>query len=239
MRAASNLLDIDLQLPSLPNLEPGKRKSAGDLNEPAPKRVASMTPIQYQPRPPSQSQVRPPSQPQRQLQPTPNVSRATQPRPSADATAEGCRVSQPQSPSNGYVVFQSNPTGRKRGRPSRADKEAQARANSRSYATNTPVPISPKPPVLISPKPAIPPAAGAAATGYATMGASQPPPVNRVAPVTTESRHVKEGGTSAAGETTHVPPRNHVEQSSSGRSEKSPSIGNLVTPDAPVTLPDK
>lgn len=228
MRAASNMLDIDLQFPSLPNLEPRKRKSASDLGEHASKRMASMTPIQYQPRPlPPQPQVHPPPQPQPQPQQASNASRAIQPRPSADATTEGYGVFQSKSPSNGYVVFQSNPTARKRGRPSKAEKEAQARANASSYATNTPVPISPKP--------AIPPAIGTAPTAYTASCASHSSPVHRVAPLPAGSRSAREGGTGAVGEMTQGLSRSYAEQpTSSGRSEKSPSIGNLVTPDPSI-----
>ncbi|KUI59562.1 hypothetical protein VP1G_06795 [Cytospora mali] len=228
MRAASNMLDIELQFPSLPNLEPRKRKSVNDLNEQGPKRVASMTPIQYQPRPlSSHPQAHPPQHPQPQLQQALNASRAIQPRPSADATTEGYRVFQSKSPSNGYSVFQSNPTVRKRGRPSKAEKEAQARANSNPYSTNTPVPISPKP--------AIPPAVGAVATGFAASGASHSSPVHRIPPVPASSRSAKEGGTGAVGEMTHGLSRTYMEQpASSARSEKSPSIGNLVTSDPSI-----
>lgn len=228
MRAASNMLDIDLQFPSLPNLEPRKRKSVSDLTEQTPKRVASMTPIQYQPRPlPPHPKVQLPPHPQPQLQQALNASRAIQPRPSADATTEGYSVFQSKSPSEGYSVFQSNPTARKRGRPSKAEKEAQARANSSSYATNTPVPISPKP--------AIPPAVGTVATSYAASGAPHPSPVHRVAPVPAGSRSSKEGGACVVGEMKHGMPRSYMEQStSSGKSEKSPSIGNLVTPDPSI-----
>lgn len=229
MRAASSMLDIDLQFPSLPNLEPRKRKSVSDLTEHAPKRVASMTPIQYQPRPlPPHPKVHHSTQPQPQPQQQAlNASRAIQPRPTADSTTEGYSVFQSKSPSDGYSVFQSNPTARKRGRPSKAEKEAQARANSSSYATNTPVPISPKP--------AIPPAVGTVATSYAVSGAPHPSPVHRVAPAPAGSRSSREGGTCGVGEMKHGIPRSYMEQStSSGKSEKSPSIGNLVTPDPSI-----
>ncbi|ROW12730.1 hypothetical protein VMCG_00470 [Cytospora schulzeri] len=228
MRAASNMLDIDLQFPSLPNLEPRKRKSVSDLSEPTPKRVASMTPIQYQPRPlPPHAQVHPPAHPQQQQLPqAPSTSRAIQPRPSADASTEGYRVFQSKSPSNGYGVFQSNPTVRKRGRPSKAEKEAQARANSNLHATN---------PVPISPKPAIPPTVRTVSTGYAVSGAPQPSPVHHATPVSAGSRSSKEGGTGVVGDMKHGIPRSYMEQStSSGMSEKSPSIGNLVTPDPSI-----
>lgn len=228
MRAASNMLDIELQFPSLPNLEPRKRKSVSDLSENVPKRVASMTPIQYQPRPPPPTpQVHPAPHPALQLQQATNASRAIQPRPSADATTEGYSVFQSKSPSNGYSVFQSNPTVRKRGRPSKAEKEAQARANSNSYTTNTPIPISPKP--------AIPPAVGTVSKGYAASGAPPPSPAHRGAPVYVGSRSSKEGGSGVAGDTKHGIPRIYMEQPTSSRkSEKSPSIGNLVTPDPSI-----
>lgn len=228
MRAASNMLDIELQFPSLPNLEPKKRKSVGDLSEHAPKRVASLTPIQYQPRPlPPRPQVQLQPRPQPQLQQAPNASRAIQPRPSADTPTEGYSVFQSKSPSNGYSVFQSNPTARKRGRPSKAEKEAQARANSNSYATNTPVPISPKP--------AIPPAVGAVATGYAASGSSHPSPAHRGVPVPAGSRSSRVEAAGVIGEMKHGIPRSYMEQpTSAGKSEKSPSIGNLVTPDPSI-----
>ncbi|KAG8156680.1 hypothetical protein KVR01_013471 [Diaporthe batatas] len=229
MRAASQLLDRELQLPSLPNL---KRKSVSDFSEHVPKRVASMTPIQYQPRPPPLPQPLPLAQPQPQLQPQPQpqpqpaqlhqpvaTSRAIQPRPSSDpkqTTAEGYGVFQSKSPSNGYGVFQSNPTVRKRGRPSKAEKEAQARANSANYPTSTPVPISPKP--AISPAAATTPVVSHASTRTAYHTATRPP----------DSRPTGGGNTGVAGEVARSLPKHYTEQA---KSEKSPSIGNLVTPE--------
>lgn len=221
MRAASQLLDRELQLPSLPNL---KRKSVGDFSEHVPKRVASMTPIQYQPRPLPHPQPLPLAQPQPQPQPPqPHqpvaTSRAIQPRPSSDPkqpTAEGYGVFQSKSPSNGYGVFQSNPTVRKRGRPSKAEKEAQARANSANYSTSTPVPISPKP--AISPATGSTPVASHASTRTAYHTATRP----------ADSRSTGGGNTGVAGEMVRSLPKHYTEQT---KSEKSPSIGNLVTPD--------
>ncbi|KAJ0109281.1 hypothetical protein J7T55_009612 [Diaporthe amygdali] len=219
MRAASQLLDRELQLPSLPNL---KRKSVSDFSEHVPKRVASMTPIQYQPRqPPPLPQPQPPAQTQPQLpqlhQPV-ATSRAIQPRPSSDPkqpAVEGYGVFQSKSPSNGYGVFQSNPTVRKRGRPSKAEKEAQARANSVNYPTSTPVPISPKP--------AISPATGTPVAGHASSRTAY-----HTATRPADSRSTGGGSIGAAGEMARVLPRPYIEQA---KSEKSPSIGNLVTPD--------
>lgn len=223
MRAASQLLDRELQLPSLPNL---KRKSVSDFSEHVPKRVASMTPIQYQPRPPPLPQPLPVAQPQPQPQPQPSqlhqpvaTSRAIQPRPASDPrqpTAEGYGVFQSKSPSNGYGVFQSNPTVRKRGRPSKAEKEAQARANSANYPTNTPVPISPKP--AISPATGTTPVTSHASTRTAYHTATRP----------ADSRSTGGGNAGSAPEMARSLPRHYTEQS---KSEKSPSIGNLVTPD--------
>lgn len=223
MRAASQLLDRELQLPSLPNL---KRKSVSDFSEHVPKRVASMTPIQYQPRPPPLPQPLPLAQPQPQPQPQPPqlhqptaTSRAIQPRPSSDpkqTTAEGYGVFQSKSPSNGYGVFQSNPTVRKRGRPSKAEKEAQARANSANYPTSTPIPISPKP--AISPAAATTPVVSHASTRTAYHTATRPP----------DSRSTGASSTGVAGEVARSLPKHYTEQA---KSEKSPSIGNLVTPD--------
>ncbi|KAI7787959.1 hypothetical protein LA080_013264 [Diaporthe eres] len=225
MRAASQMLDRELQLPSLPNL---KRKSVSDFSEHVPKRVASMTPIQYQPRPPPLPQPLPPTQTQPQLQPQPSqlhqpvaTSRAIQPRPSSDSkqpTAEGYGVFQSKSPSNGYGVFQSNPTVRKRGRPSKAEKEAQARANSANYPTSTPVPISPKP--AISPATGTTPVTSHASTRTAYQTATRP----------ADPRSTVGGSTGAAGEMARSIPKHYTEQT---KSEKSPSIGNLVTPDPP------
>lgn len=219
MRAASQMLDRELQLPSLPNL---KRKSVSDFSEHVPKRIASMTPIQYQPRPPPLPQPQPLAQPQpqpSQLHQPVATSRAIQPRPSSDPkqpTAEGYGVFQSKSPSNGYGVFQSNPTVRKRGRPSKAEKEAQARANSANYPTSTPVPISPKP--AISPATGTTPVTSHASARTAYHTATRP----------ADSRSTGGGNVGAAGEMARSLPKHYTEQA---KSEKSPSIGNLVTPD--------
>lgn len=227
MRAASSMLDVELELPSVPNLK--KRKSASDLLEQAPKRVASMSHIPYQPRPPSrpQDQVQPLPQPSPQLpqHPPGGLPRILniQPRPAPDAnqpTPEGYGVFQSKTSSNGYGVFPSNPAGRKRGRPSKAEKEAQARANPSSHTTAGPVPISPKP----GPQP---PAASVAGPGAQYSGPVQ----NYTAAGPAESRDASgAGGMSLS----RVVPQSYAEPlASTMRSEKSPSIGNLVTSDSP------
>lgn len=228
MRAASSMLDIDLDLPSMPNLK--KRKSANDLlTDQAPKRVASMaTPILYQP--PSRPHVQTP-QPSPQLpQPGP-APRAVniQPRPTSDAkppTTEGYSVFQSKNSSNGYGVFQSNPTGRKRGRPSKAEKEAQARASSTSHVLTGPIPISPKPAAQPSHGPPL-------ASGPAVAGPPSGPSYSTYAAVASSDPRDPRAG--SAGGSSSLPrglPQAYAEQSRPvAKSEKSPSIENLVTAD--------
>lgn len=231
MRAASSMLDIDLDLPSMPNLK--KRKSANDLlTDQAPKRVASMaTPILYQP--PSRPHVQTPPlpQPSPQLPQPGSAPRAVniQPRPTSDAkppTAEGYSVFQSKAPSNGYGVFQSNPSGRKRGRPSKAEKEAQARASSTSHVSTGPIPISPKPAAQPSHGPL-------AASGPAIPGPPPAPSYSTYAAVASSDPRVPRAG-SASGSSS-LPrglPQPYAEQPKPvAKSEKSPSIENLVTAD--------
>lgn len=231
MRAASNMLDIELDLPSMPNLK--KRKSAKDLlTEQAPKRAASMaTPILYQPPPRPPVHTPPLPQPSPQLpQPSPALRAVNiQPRPAPDAKqspAEGYGVFQSKAPSNGgYGVFQSNPTGRKRGRPSKAEKEAQARASSSSHITTGPIPISPKPatqPAQVAPvAPAVP--SGGLGPSYSTYAAA----------VSTDLR-VPSAGSAGGLPLPRGLSHNYPEQPKSVvKSEKSPCIGNLVTADPP------
>lgn len=232
MRAASNILDIELDYPMLPNLK--KRKSASDLlSDQSAKRVASMTPIQYQPRPSPRPQVQTPPlvpQPVPQAHPQPSVpprAVSIQPRPAPEAkssSAEGYGVFQSKTPSNGYNVFQSNPTARKRGRPSKAEKEAQSRAFSSSYTTSTHVPISPKP--------TIQPAQGSPALPIAAPPSSYTTPSHFASAGLPDSRAPR-GGDSAQ---PRGLPQGYKEHPTSGnmvKSEKSPSIGNLVTSDPP------
>lgn len=236
MHAASNMLGIDLDYPILPNLK--KRKSTSDLlSDQSAKRVASLTPIQYQPRSSPHPQVQTPPlvpQPTPQIQSQPGVApRAVniQPRPAPEAKvspAEGYGVFQSKTPSNGYGVFQSNPTARKRGRPSKAEKEAQARASSSSYTTSTHVPISPKPvlqPAQRSPALplAAPPSSFATPARYVPTG----PPDSRVPRGGSTSDNAQPRGLTQ-GLTEHATSGNMV------KSEKSPSIGNLVTSDSPT-----
>lgn len=238
MRTASSMLDIDLDFPALPNLK--KRKSASDLlTDQAPKRVASMTPIQYQPRPSPRPQDQTPPllpQPPPQLQQPPGqASRAVsiQPRPAPDAKqapGEGYGVFQSKTPSNGYNVFQSNPTARKRGRPSKAEKEAQARANSSSssYTTSAHVPISPKPAVQPAQGSPALPLAAPVATSYSTQA-------HYVSIASTDAR-VPRGGSVGEMSQPRGLSQGYAEHSTTStvKSEKSPSIGNLVTSDSPT-----
>lgn len=232
MRAASSMLDTDLSVPTVPNLK--KRKSADLLQaDQAQKRLASMPHILYQPRPPSQPQAQTPplAQPSPQLPHQINI----QPRPPPDAKqpiAEGYGVFQSKTPSNGYNVFQSNPAGRKRGRPSKAEKEAQARAHANSFASSGPVPISPKPAVQATqgqgaPTPPLSGSAPSSVPSYKTYASavSAPP---------AESRDPRSGAGSQK-----LPPLNAYQEyperpANSINSEKSPSIGNLVTADPPA-----
>lgn len=237
MRAASNMLDIELDYPILPNLK--KRKSASDLlSDPSAKRVASMTPIQYQPRPSPRPQVQTPPlapQPTPQIHPQPSIpprAVSIQPRPAPEAKsspAEGYGVFQSKTPSNGYSVFQSNPMARKRGRPSKAEKEAQARASSSSYTTSIHVPISPKP--------AIQPAQGSPALPLAAPPPSYTTPAHYTSSELSDSR-VPRGGSTSENAQPRGLPQGYTEHPTSGnmvKSEKSPSIGNLVTSDPPPT----
>ncbi|KAF3769881.1 hypothetical protein M406DRAFT_105114 [Cryphonectria parasitica EP155] len=203
--------------------------------------------------------------------PPPRVNLNIQPRPALESkqpTTEGYNVFQSKTPSNGYGVFQSNPTGRKRGRPSKAEKEAQARANSSSWTTTGPIPISPKPaghppttPLAGPPPPAPPPpaaAAAAAATGGGGGGTQYPVPsqaYNTAATSATSAtsaaagsmdspRDVR-GGNAGSGQALPRPlqPQSYAEHqapppaASMMKSEKSPSIGNLVTADSPPEQP--
>lgn len=234
MRAASSMLDTDLSIPSVPNLK--KRKSSdllqGDQTQ---KRLASMPHILYQPRPPSQPQVQTPPLPQ----PSPQLPHQIniQPRPPQDAKqpiTEGYGVFQSKTPSNGYNVFQSNPAGRKRGRPSKAEKEAQARANASSLATTGPVPISPKPVVQATqgqgaPTPPLP----GSVPSYKTYASAASAP--SVSSATSADSRDPRGGVGGQ----KLPPMNAYQEypdrpASTINSEKSPSIGNLVTSDQPA-----
>lgn len=227
MRAASSMLDTDVNIPTMPNLK--KRKSADLLGDQAQKRLASMPHVLYQPRPPSQPQAQTPPLPQ----PSPQLPHQIniQPRPPPDAkqpASEGYGVFQSKAPSNGYNVFQSNPAGRKRGRPSKAEKEAQARANASSLAMTGPVPISPKPTIQSTqgqgaPTPPLPGPVPSYST-YAAVPTAPP----------ADSRDPRGGGVGQK-----LPPlkayQEYPERAASAiNSEKSPSIGNLVTSDPPA-----
>ncbi|KAH7037739.1 uncharacterized protein B0I36DRAFT_70344 [Microdochium trichocladiopsis] len=124
MGAVDNMFQIKFPPPDLPGY---KRSTLSDMVDPAPKRQAVMMPSE-QPMPPA---------------------RIIQPRPASNSfiSMSGPPMS---TPSAGPSL---TATGKKRGRPSKADKEAQARANySRSveYAAITPAP--PPPATLRSPR---------------------------------------------------------------------------------------
>lgn len=234
MRAASSMLDTDLSIPTVPSLK--KRKSSDLLQGEQPqKRLASMPHVLYQPRPPSQSQAQTPPLPQRSPQLPHQIS--IQPRPPPDAKqpiAEGYGVFQSKTPSNGYNVFQSNPAGRKRGRPSKAEKEAQARANASSLASTGPVPISPKPTIQATqgqgaPTPPLP----GSASSYKTYASAASAPSGPSAP-SADSRDPR-GGVGGQKLPLLNAYQEHADRpASSINSEKSPSIGNLVTSDPPA-----
>ncbi|KAI5926406.1 hypothetical protein F4810DRAFT_536512 [Camillea tinctor] len=106
-----------------PNLN--KRKSLGDLVESSAKRQAIMAPLE------------PPLAPARVIQPRPPPPNGYSPAPSIG-----------NSPA---ATTTMTTTGKKRGRPSKADKEAQAQARAASYsrpteyAPITPAPLAPLP----------------------------------------------------------------------------------------------
>lgn len=254
MRAASSMLDIDLDLPSMPNLK--KRKSANDLlTDQAPKRVASMaTPILYQPPPRPHAQTPPLPQPSPQLPPPVPASRAVniQPRPTSDVkppTAEGYSVFPSKTPSNGYGVFQSNPTGRKRGRPSKAEKEAQARASSTSHIATGPIPISPKPAAqpghasVTAPGAAVGPGPQSGPTSGPTTSGPPPGPLSGTpagpsystyAAVASADPRVPRAGSVGISSLPRGMAQGYADQPKTvAKSEKSPSIENLVTADSP------
>lgn len=165
-QATEVMFNMHLQPPTVPSL---KRKSFGDISEQLPKRQAIMSPIEPQayatsrsfgshgvgqthPQLQPQPQVQPHHQPYQaaplhslpQLQPQPPVPPINiQPRPAPNGITAAPTTSSP-------TVLTSTPTGtgRKRGRPSKADKEAWARANAAQqtgYAPITPAPIAPQP----------------------------------------------------------------------------------------------
>ncbi|CAN8097014.1 unnamed protein product [Discula destructiva] len=234
MRAASSMLETDLSVPSVPTVPNLRKRKSGDfLGDPAHKRLASMPHTVYQQ--PSLPQAPTPPLPQ----PSPLVSQQVhiQPRPPApvlasdvkQSTPEGYGVFQSKAPANGYGVFQSNPTGKKRGRPSKAEKEAQARANVGSVAASGPVPISPKPAVQSTQSQGAPtpplPAPGPPYTSYAAATST----------TVAEARDSKGGSTGGQKLPPLGPYRQYPERAAIAvKSEKSPSIGNLLTSGPPA-----
>lgn len=166
LRATELMFNMHLQPPTVPSL---KRKSFGDISEQLPKRQAITSPIESQAYPAARSfgshgvsQTQHQLQPQSQLQIPPHLQHQPPPSsvPQLQPQLQSLPVNiQPRPAPNGFAaspptsspnVSTSTPsgTGRKRGRPSKADREAWARANATqttSYAPITPAPIAPQP----------------------------------------------------------------------------------------------
>jgi hypothetical protein len=156
-RAAENMFNVQIQPPTMPQL---KRKSLGDLTEPYSKRQAIASPIEQHPYPlargfgPQPASTQLPSLPQ---------SVHIQPRPSPNGYVASPVTSSPTIPA--ALPMPTPTTGRRRGRPTKAEKEAQTRANNpqgTGYAPISPAPIAPLPGYTPSPSNAPPPAYQAA-----------------------------------------------------------------------------
>lgn len=158
LQAADDMFQTTVERPSL------KRKSFGDIHDQTPKRMALATPLEppTHATPLSLTPVVPPlhsrtltpnSAPAESLSfPPPNLSHPQhvniQPRPLAPGTPA---TAAPPSLPIPYGQLQPPPTGRRRGRPSRADKSRQLRPLLPQYLT----PLAPRtrPPVPINPHP--------------------------------------------------------------------------------------
>jgi hypothetical protein len=211
LRAAELMFNMHLPPPTVPAL---KRKSFGDISEQLPKRQALSSPsepqsyaasrsfgshpvnqphhhlqpqsqlqipphLQHQPAPPSLPQL----QPQAQAQPV-NI----QPRPAPNGFAVSPSTSSPRVSSSTLTG-----TGRKRGRPSKADREAWARANApqqTAYAPITPAPIAPQPAPTASHSTYSPNSVGLSAYQFssAAPGSYPKPKLEEGRPVTDEER---------------------------------------------------
>ncbi|KLU87436.1 hypothetical protein MAPG_06436 [Magnaporthiopsis poae ATCC 64411] len=277
IRAYETMFQVQAQQPPIP-IPHLKRKSIDDLNEPMPKRLA-ISPVEQQQQ---QQQQPPPLHAPQPLPPPPaapfNLPRSIQPRlaPNGYPTLAPIVASPPiVSPAAGAV--------RKRGRPSKADKEARANAST-GYVTVAPMPSQasqptfqaapapPRPTSLPSPpaqNPAAPPpppppppptaqspyqaaigSYGAPKGGAAVAGASGRPqaagaPVGpeegnksglvRWRPITSPSDYpaMDKRGSRAVSDSTAPrapPPR---ETKNVERSERSPSVSNLISAPEP------
>ncbi|KAL1878814.1 hypothetical protein VTK73DRAFT_7467 [Phialemonium thermophilum] len=175
LQAAEVMFDMRMSPPPMPVL---KRKSLGDISEHLSKRQALMSPLEPQPYSAPRSFN---FQSAHATQPV-NI----QPRPASNPN--GYPLASPSAPSP--TVSASNPqppSGRKRGRPSRAQREAWARANpspsSSGYTPITPVPIAPLP------SPSAPSSHAYNATSHHSVSqAPAPPDSPRDQPTSFESR---------------------------------------------------
>ncbi|KAI0013623.1 hypothetical protein F4779DRAFT_344513 [Xylariaceae sp. FL0662B] len=120
--AVQNMFQVNYPPPSLSF----KRKSLSDLVDHPPKRQAMMAPIE------------PPIAPVRVIQPRP--------------PPNGYQTAVPVGGSLTAAAASSSSTGKKRGRPSKADKEAQARANYSRPTEYTPITPAPLAPINLQPQ---------------------------------------------------------------------------------------
>lgn len=161
-----------LSVPALPGI---RRESFEDINEPPPKRQAMMSPIEPSPytaprdyRYHSIQPTPPPPQPQRlqhqhhqqphrewaQPQYSPKSQQPSpvniKPRPVPAPNGSAPSTINPTVATNTPTADKPKAASRKRGRPSKAEKEAQAKANAflanpTGYLAITPAPIAPNP----------------------------------------------------------------------------------------------
>lgn len=158
------MFNMHLHTPTVPPL---KRKSFDDLSEPLPKKQAVMSPIEPQQYHPASRSFGALGGSQVQLQPQPHIVQthshtlpqiqpvSIQPRPAPNGvglspSAPSPTVStKPLPPKRAPRV--RFPTGRKRGRPSKADKEEWARQNATQSQSTAYTPIIPAP--IAAPQP--------------------------------------------------------------------------------------
>lgn len=141
-KAAEVMFNAPLNPPPTAHFAPLKRKSLGDLHEHNSKRLAT-SPIDQQPPPlPPIMHAPQPLHAHSPLNASRNVS--IQPRPASN----GYQLNSPTTAPQPITPALSQSIGRKRGRPSKADKEAQARASGSAV----PIPGAPLP--SLAPHPA-------------------------------------------------------------------------------------
>jgi hypothetical protein len=177
------MFNVQIEPPTMPQL---KRKSVGDLNEPNPKRQAvAASPVeQYHPYQPPRGFG--PQLAAAQLPALPQTIHI-QPRPSPNGYAASPVTSSPTIPASLPTPTAAAPTTtRKRGRPPKAEKEAQTRANNQQSTGYTP--ITPAPP--IAPLPAY---------GGRSPGSAAAPPAYQVAPGPPSEPRPRRGRPSGSG----------------------------------------